>query len=45
MKQKNYYDDLFIEILHFERMDVLTVSGGNNMNPEGDYDDGNGWNE
>ncbi|MBQ7368153.1 MAG: hypothetical protein IJW60_00395 [Clostridia bacterium] len=45
MKQKNYYDELFIKVLLFERMDVLTVSAGENMTPEGDYDDDNGWNE
>jgi hypothetical protein len=45
MKQKNCYDELFVEILCFERIDILTVSGGNNLTPEGDYDDDNGWNE
>lgn len=45
VKQKNYYDELYIQVLFLERMDVLTVSGGDIMTPEGDYDDDDGWNE
>lgn len=45
MKQKKYYDELSIEILLFGSMDVLTFSGGNDMKPEGDYDDNGGWSE
>ena len=45
MKQKNYYDELYIQVLFLERMDVLTVSGGDIMTPKGDYDDDGGWNE
>jgi len=45
VKQKNYYDELYIQVLFLERMDVLTVSGGDIMTPEGDYDDDGGWNE
>lgn len=43
MKQKKYYDELSIEVLLFGSMDVLTFSGGNDMNPEGDYDDETNW--
>lgn len=45
MKQKTCYDELFMEVFRLETMDILTVSGGETLKPEGDYDDGNDWNE
>ena len=45
MKQKQYYGEISIEILLFGSMDVLTFSGGNDMKPEGDYDDEMDWME
>ncbi|MBQ7912144.1 MAG: hypothetical protein IJ308_00155 [Clostridia bacterium] len=45
MEERKYYEKFSIDVIVFERMDVLTVSGGENMQPSGDYDDGSGWNE
>ncbi len=45
MEKRKYYEKFSIEVIAFERMDVLTVSVSNNMKPEGDYDDGKDWNE
>lgn len=45
MEERKYYEKFSIDIIVFERMDVLTFSGGKDMKPEGDYDDDSGWNE
>ena len=45
MKQKKYYDEIYIQVILLENPDVITASNGENMKPEGDYDDGTGWME
>lgn len=45
MEKRKYYEKFSIEVIAFERMDVLTFSTGNDLKPEGDYDDGNDWEE
>ena len=45
MKQKKYYEELDIQVFLHGGMDILTASDGGTMTPEGDYDDGGGWND
>lgn len=39
MKPKKYYESPSLEILAFYEVDVLTVSEGENLTPDGEYDD------
>ncbi len=43
MKQKNDYEQVAIAVIAFSSECILTFS--TDMKPEGDYDDGNDWNE
>ncbi len=43
MKEKKYYDEIYIQVISLENQDVVTASIGDIMKPEGDYDDGTEW--
>ena len=43
MKQKNYYEEPTMHVIALAVECILTLS--TDLKPEGDYDDGNGWNE
>lgn len=42
MKQKKYYELPSIEIIELSKVSVLTVSGGEDMKPDGEYGP-DGW--
>ena len=43
MKQRKYYEQPTVDLISLGLECILTLS--TDLKPEGDYDDGNGWNE